>query len=103
MIPTPHKIEVLKAGQLDVWGDPTITETIQLDGNLRSQSQVVENAHGQEVVANYTVLFIGFVDVNTNDKIRFTEPNGAIVEKSPIQVKFMRDLDGSIGFTKAVL
>lgn len=103
MIPTPNKIDVLKAGTLDSWGEPTIGETIHIDGNLRSESKVVANNHGEEVVANFTVLFVGFVDLNTNDKIRFTEPNGAIVEKAPINVKFMRDLDGSVAFTKAVL
>lgn len=103
MIPTNHKIEILKAGTLDAWGEPTITETIQIEGNLRTQSKVVTNNYGEEVVSNFTILFIGFVDVKLKDTFRFTEPNGEIVEKSPIQLKFMRDLDGSVGFTKVIL
>jgi hypothetical protein len=103
MIPTPHKIELLKAGELDAWGDPTISETIQLDGNLRTETKVVKDANGEDVLSSYTILFVGFVDVTLNDKIRFTEPNGQVVEKAPIQLKFMRDLDGSVGFTKVVL
>ncbi|WP_427036500.1 hypothetical protein [Cytobacillus pseudoceanisediminis] len=103
MIPTPHKIEILKAGDLNVWGEPSVAETIQVNGNIRTQSRVVKNNQGEEVVSSYTVLFVGFVDITSNDKIRFTEPNGEVVEIAPITVKFMRDLDGSVGFTKAVL
>lgn len=103
MIPTNHKIEILKAGELDIWGEPTIGETIMIDGNLRSESKIVKNNNGEEVVSNYTILFVGFVDVKLTDKIRFTEPNNQVIEMPPIQIKFMRDLDGSVAFTKVVL
>lgn len=104
MIPTPHKIEILKTnGELDIWGEPTISETIPLQGNIRSESKIVINSNGEEVVSNFTILFVGFVDITVNDKVRFIEPNAEVVESKPIQVKFLRDLDGSVAFTKAVL
>jgi len=103
MIPMPHKIELLRMGEPDIWGESTIEETVQLNGNIRSRTQVVTNSYGEEVISNYRVLFHKFVDVKTKDKIRFTEPNGEVIESEPIQVKFMRDLDGSVAFTKAVL
>lgn len=103
MIPTNAKIEILKSGKPNVWGETPIVETIQIDGNLRSETKVVTNTLGDEMISNYTILFVGFVDVTTKDKIRFTEPNDEVIEKAPINVKFMRDLDGSVGFTKAVL
>lgn len=103
MIETPQKIEILKTGEHDIWGDPTISETIPVNGNLRSQTQIVRDDRGEEVVSNYTILFVGFVDISTDDKIRFIEPNNHVVETNPLQVKFMRDLDGSISFTKVVV
>jgi hypothetical protein len=103
MIETPHKIEIIKAGELDIWGKPTNAETLLLEGNLRSSTKVVTNANGEEVVSNYTILFVGYVDVTVNDSIRFQEPNGEVIESLPIQVKFMRGLGGSVAFTKVVL
>lgn len=103
MIPTPHQIEILKADEPDIWGEPTYSEKIPVNGNIRSANEVVVNQYGEEVVSKHTILFKGFVDITVNDKVKFTEPNGQIVESSPIQVKFMRDLDGSVKFTKVVI
>lgn len=102
MIPTPHTIKILKSGGIDSWGDPIDGETIELKGNLRSQSKIVRNNEGQEVVSNYTVLFKGFEDIRHEDRIQFVEPNGEVKTIRPILIKFMRDLDGSVKFTKAV-
>lgn len=103
MIPTPHEIEVLKAGETDIWGETTLTEILPLNGNIRSQTRVVTDSNGKEVVSNFTILFKGFVDIKTKDVIRFTEPNGEIVEMKPLQVKFMRDLDGSVAYTRVIV
>lgn len=103
MIPTTVDFEIVKSAGLDVWGEPIAGETIFLKGNLRSQTKTVENSYGDEVVSEYQVLFVGFVDVNQEDEIRFTEANGEAKEFQPITVKHMRDLDGSVGFTKVAL
>lgn len=103
MIPTHNEIDVIKAGELDMWGDPQAEEEKTYQGNIRSQMQVVTNSYGEEVVSNYTILFSGLVSLTTNDKIRFVEANGETIETNPISVKYMRDLDGTVGYTKAVL
>lgn len=103
MIPTPHSIDLLKSGGLNIWGEPTEGVEIPLQGNIRSQSKFVRNRQGQEVVSEYTVLFIGVVDITHEDKIRFVEPNGEVKEYQPITIKFMRDLDGTAKFTKVVV
>lgn len=103
MIPTYHSIDVIKAGETNVWGDVGVSKSITKKGNIRSKTKVVTDTNGKEVVSNYTVLFIGMVNVTTHDTIKFTEPNGKVVEMSPITVKFLRDIDGSVGYTKAVL
>lgn len=102
MFPTPHEIEILKAGDPDIWGETVYTDRLELNGNLRSQTQVITDSKGKEVVANYTILFKGFVDVKTKDKIRFIEPNNEVVEKNPHLVKFMRDFNGSVVATKVI-
>jgi hypothetical protein len=102
MIPTPHSITIIKSNDLDAWGEPIAGETIELQGNLRSQTKVVRNTNGEEVVSSYTILFIGFVDIKHDDKIQFIEPNNDVKEYKPIEIKFMRDLDGSVAFTKVV-
>ena len=103
MIPTPHKVTVMRGEEVDVWGDVVQTESFDLDANVRSRIQVVTSIEGKEVVSNFTVLFVGLVGITEQDEIRFTEPNGMVVTMQPISVKFMRDLDGSVGYTKAVL
>ncbi|MDC3413964.1 hypothetical protein [Terrihalobacillus insolitus] len=100
MIPTPHSITVIKSNGLDAWGEPIEGEVIEIQGNLRTQTKVVRNNNGKEVVSSYTILFVGFVDVKHEDKVRFTEPNGEVKTLDPINVKFMRDLDGSVAFTR---
>jgi hypothetical protein len=100
MIPTPHSITIIKSNGLDAWGEPIAGEAIEIQGNLRSQTKVIRNNNGEEVVSSYTILFIGFVDVKHDDKVQFVEPNGEVKEIAPINVKFMRDLDGSVAFTR---
>lgn len=103
MIPTPHKVTIVTGEEVDVWGDVVQTDSYEIDANIRSQIQVVTSIEGKEVVSNYTILFTGLVGITEQDEIRFTEPNGRDVTMQPISVKFMRDLDGSVGFTKVVL
>lgn len=104
MIPTNHDIDVIKAGDdLDIWGNPIGNEPKHLKGNLRSQTGIVRDGNGEERVYQYSVLFVGYIDITTDDSIRFVEPNGEVVETLPLKVKFMRGLDGQVGFTKAVL
>lgn len=103
MIETPHEITLIKTGEPDAWGEPSILEEIPLKGNIRSVHKLVRDDRGEEVVANFTIVFRGYVDVKNSDKIRFVEPNGVTVETHPIQVKFMRDFSGSVAFTKVVM
>ena len=103
MIPMNVAIEIIKAGEPDIWGETSVDEIIVKKGNIRSQTKVVTDGNGEEVVSNFTILFVGFVNVTMDDKFKFVEPNGRIIEKSAIDIKFMRNWDGSIGFTKAVL
>jgi len=104
MIPTNHEIIVSKAGEvLDIWGNPIEVEPVSIFGNLRSEMGIMKDANGDERTYNYTVLFVGFIDIGTDDRIEFLEPNNELVSLLPIKVKFMRDLDGSVGYTKVVL
>lgn len=103
MIPLPHDIKVLKVGEPDIWGKPAVEKELELKGNIRSRTQVVTNNQGEEVISNYRILLRRVVDVRMSDKIRFVEANGEVVESEPIQVKFIRDLDGSVAYTKVVL
>lgn len=100
MIPMHTSISIIKSDDLDVWGKPIAGETIDLKGNLRSQTKVVTNTNGEEVVSYYTILFEGFVDIRHADKVCFIEPNGEEKILQPIVIKFMRNLDGTVAFTK---
>lgn len=103
MIPFTEPIELIKAGELDIWGNPSLGETIELRANLRSETKVVKDGNGNEQVSAFTLLFVGVVDIRNEDTIRFTEANGEIIEMNPISVKFMRGLDGQPKYTKVVL
>ena len=100
MIPMNTSISIIKSAGLNAWGNPIEGETIELKGNLRSQTKVVVNNNGEEVVSSYTILFKGFVDVKHDDQVCFVEPNGEEKKIQPISIKFMRDLDGSVAFTR---
>lgn len=102
MIPTNQEVELIKSDVLNDWGEPVAGETVPMKCNLRSQSKTTTNTDGQEVVSEYQIVFIGFVGIDQSDTIRFTEPNGQTKGFEPITVKYMRDLGGSIAFTKVV-
>ncbi|WP_163530883.1 hypothetical protein [Halobacillus ihumii] len=103
MIPTPHDIQIVKAEGLDIWGDPIAGETLNLKGFVRSKTTVNDRTEGEDVVPEYTILFIGFVDVVHADEVRFTEPNGEVKTDQPNNIKFMRNIDGKVSFTKVVV
>lgn len=104
MIPTNHEIIVSKSGDdLDIWGNPIEVEPVSIFGNLRSEMGIAKDANGDEQTYNYTILFIGFEKIGTEDRIEFLEPNDELISLLPIRVKYMRDLDGSVAYTKVVL
>lgn len=102
MIPINHTVTWTPSLGLDVWGDPKPSEPVELECNVRSETKMVKNQQGQEVVSTLQVLFIGLVSVKYADSFTFVEANGEVLEMTPLNVKFMRDLDGSVEFTKVV-
>lgn len=104
MIPFNHEFKhVVASDELDVWGNPTGDITVVLYGNLRSQMGIARDSNGEEKSFNYTALFEGIIDIKQGDRIEFIEPNGETVRLEPIQIKFMRGLDGNVKYTKVVL
>lgn len=102
MIPINHKVVWTPSLGLDVWGDPKPSEPVELGCNVRSETKVVKNQNGEESVSTMQILFIGLQSVKVGDQFTFVEANGDVLEMSPIDVKFMRDLDGSVAYTRVL-
>lgn len=100
MIPFRHDVEIIKSGGLNDWGEVVAGETLELKGNIRSRTNIVVSLEGKETVSTFNILFEGFVKIVHKDKIRFVEPNEEIITSPPIAIKYLRDIDGSVAFTK---
>lgn len=100
MIPLNHRVTIAKADGLDDWGFPVAGERITLPCNIREETKKTKNANGEEVVSVATILFKGYVAVDSDDTLEWSFPDGGSKSVAPVNVSVKRDLVGVAQFTK---
>ncbi|MZP28690.1 hypothetical protein GTO91_03020 [Heliobacterium undosum] len=94
---------IRRSGELDIWGNPALSEPVAYLCRLDSSSKRMTNANGQEIVLTAEILLKGLAPVEYGDQLEWTDELGRTTRKNPVRIDVLRDFSGKPLFTKVVV
>jgi hypothetical protein len=95
-----------QTGELDSWGQPTLTKTItnkKCQINYNTDLTKISGNDGMTTTMSATILFNGQVLICNGDYAEFTTDMGVTKQYKIVEVLFVKDYGGKILGTRVVM
>jgi hypothetical protein len=103
MIPLNDTLTIKRATGFDDWGKPIGEVEIVVKCRIDYSTQIVKDKNGADVVSKANILIDAFVEVQYEDTLEWTDPNGHINSESAVSIGYIKDFSSKVLFTKVVV
>lgn len=100
LIPLQDQVTVVTSSGIDNWGVPIEDKAFTYNCRMTEKSEKVLNNNGEEVISKTRFIIEGVADVDYDSTIEWVDSIGYEQSDSPLSIGFIKDMDGTVLFTK---
>lgn len=102
-----QEIELFRSGELDEWGNPSLSDPVTLKARVDEGSfttaDVNTKKQGSVVVAEARILLDGIEQIDYGDEIAYTNELDLTIRRSPKRITIKRSMAGSPLLTEVLI